>query len=118
MALVLVGGHVAVLQTVAWVGMVSARVTSEGFSGALESTFDGQHPCRLCLAAKHLRDNETPDKPQSPPNKMVKKADLHRPEILIWMTPPSDGVMVMIREPVRVVAPLLPSPEPPPPKRA
>jgi hypothetical protein len=44
----LLGGHWAILQTAAWVGMVIEYSASDGLQIGLLKTFDGQHPCVLC----------------------------------------------------------------------
>ena len=43
-----VGLHWALLQTVAWVGMVAAYSQEGTVLSAIKKTFDGQHPCRIC----------------------------------------------------------------------
>jgi hypothetical protein len=52
------GGHWAVLQSVAWVGMTIQYSRSENLTAALQKTFDGQHPCKLCKAVKEGREAE------------------------------------------------------------
>jgi hypothetical protein len=48
-ALVLaVGGHWALLQSVAWVGMTIDFSRTDPIDKAIEKTLDGQHPCNLC----------------------------------------------------------------------
>jgi hypothetical protein len=37
-----------VLQTTAWTGMLLSRSLSASVEEAITSTFDGQHPCRMC----------------------------------------------------------------------
>ena len=44
----LLGGHWAVLQTVAWVGMAIDYAQTESLGTALDKTFSGEHPCDLC----------------------------------------------------------------------
>lgn len=51
---VLVIGHSAGLQAVAWIGMFIQRLPSQTISEALVSTLDGAHPCRLCSVANQL----------------------------------------------------------------
>ena len=46
------GGHLPVLQAFAWTRMVMARTPVMGLEPALQRTFDGQHPCPLCLRIK------------------------------------------------------------------
>jgi hypothetical protein len=45
-----IGGHWAVLQTVAWTTMLAENLRdSATFSEAVVKTFDGSRPCTLCL---------------------------------------------------------------------
>jgi hypothetical protein len=46
------GLHWAAFQGVAWTKMLIERVPSDGLVRAMESTFDGQHPCRWCQAVR------------------------------------------------------------------
>jgi len=43
-----VGGHWAFLQSVAWVGMTVEYSKGGSLLDALEKTFSGEHPCKLC----------------------------------------------------------------------
>ena len=43
-----IGAHWAILQSVAWVGMVVKYSQSVPLQEALERTFDGKHPCKIC----------------------------------------------------------------------
>jgi hypothetical protein len=53
-----VGGHWAVLQSVAWVGMAVNYSQDASLAVALKKTFDGEHPCRLCVAVKEGKQQE------------------------------------------------------------
>lgn len=44
------GGHWALLQTVAWTAMLADNLQSCSFHDAVSMTFDGNHPCCLCKA--------------------------------------------------------------------
>jgi hypothetical protein len=44
------GTHWALLQSVAWVGMIASYSEHSTFKDAVEMTFDGKHPCPLCKA--------------------------------------------------------------------
>lgn len=119
--LTLVGGHVAVLQTVAWVGMVASRIDTQGFSGALQSTFDGQHPCRMCLAVRQLRNDAdlspgAAGKPQLPVTNNLKKTDLSWCQDVSWSVEIPGERLVHVVQVGGVLTPWLMSPEPPPPK--
>lgn len=52
------GLHWAVLQTVAWTGMIIAYSQNDSLQGAVGKTFDGQHPCPMCKAIKQGRAEE------------------------------------------------------------
>jgi hypothetical protein len=43
-----VGGHWAVLQSLAWLGMTVTFSRTDRLDVAIEKTFGGQHPCNLC----------------------------------------------------------------------
>ena len=43
-----IGGHWAVLQTVAWTTMLATNLRNYSFTQAVSKTFDGRHPRQLC----------------------------------------------------------------------
>lgn len=47
-----------VLQTTAWTGMVVSRSLTSGVASAVETTFDGQHPCKMCEAISEGQKEE------------------------------------------------------------
>jgi hypothetical protein len=53
-----IGLHWALLQSVAWVGMVVNYAQSAPLGQALAKTFDGQHPCKLCKVVKNGQSTE------------------------------------------------------------
>lgn len=56
------GLHWTVLQSVAWMGML-IRYSSQGtVSEAIIKTFDGNHPCSMCLAVAKGKDTEKEQK--------------------------------------------------------
>ncbi|NBV86594.1 MAG: hypothetical protein EBS01_10115 [Verrucomicrobia bacterium] len=57
-ALYLSGAHWTILQTTAWTGMIISRSLNSSVSEAIESTFDGKHPCNLCSAIADGRHSE------------------------------------------------------------
>jgi hypothetical protein len=58
----LLGGHWAILQTAAWVGMAFEYCAHDGVQAGLTETFDGTHPCDLC---KSIAKNRTAEKNHS-----------------------------------------------------
>ncbi len=57
-ALYLSGAHRVALQTTAWTGMVIARSISGPLSEAVQSTFDGEHPCQVCKVISSGKQTE------------------------------------------------------------
>jgi len=52
------GGHWAMLQSVAWARMLADNVKTDSFEEAITKTFDGKHPCALCLQIAQGRKSE------------------------------------------------------------
>jgi len=52
------GAHWAVLQVSAWTGMVISYSQEVTVSEAIEMTFDGEHPCKMCKLVKAGRKAE------------------------------------------------------------
>ena len=52
------GGHLAMLQSVAWATMLANNSRTECLSDAITKTFDGRHPCPLCLQIAKQRQSE------------------------------------------------------------
>lgn len=65
------GLHWGLLQTMAWTGMLVERVQTGSIWEAVETTFDGQHPCRMCLAVREAK-SETDRSQELPQWKLVK----------------------------------------------
>jgi len=74
------GLHWALLQTVAWTGMLISYSRDASFKEAVGKTFDGKHPCPLCKAIKKGRAEEKQQEKQQ--SKPVSKQDLG----LVWQT--------------------------------
>ena len=55
------GMHWAVLQGVAWTGMFVANLDEGSVTEAVKKTFDGEHPCPLCLAIQEGQKKEKDD---------------------------------------------------------
>jgi hypothetical protein len=54
----MLGSHWALLQSVAWVGMVVSYSEHSTFEDAMKMTFDGKHPCCLCKAIAAAKKKE------------------------------------------------------------
>ena len=57
-AVQILGGHWAVLQSVAWAKMLVEFAQNESLPSAIAKTFDGEHPCSLCHTVKDGRQQE------------------------------------------------------------
>src|SRR5262249_25647376 len=53
-----IGGNWALLQSIAWTGMVISYSHDAGWKEALKKTFDGKHPCQLCKAVAEGKKSE------------------------------------------------------------
>lgn len=64
-ALVLsVGAHWGILQAFAWVGMAINFSQTESVSTALEKTFNGKNPCKVCKLVDEGKKSESQSKSQ------------------------------------------------------
>lgn len=55
------GWHWTALQSVAWTTMLISNAASCSFGEAVKKTFDGEHPCSLCLAVRDGMAKNAPD---------------------------------------------------------
>ena len=53
------GWHWLALQSIAWASMLVERTQESSLSVAWSTTFDGQHPCRICKAVAEGQSDET-----------------------------------------------------------
>lgn len=51
--------HLPVLQVVAWAGMVVTYSHDQSLADALAMTFDGDHPCPLCISIRKAQTCES-----------------------------------------------------------
>lgn len=54
----ILGGHWALLQTSAWLGMIVQYSQQAGLKAGLVQTFDGEHPCSICKAVEGGKKHE------------------------------------------------------------
>jgi len=52
------GGNLAALQMVAWARMLVQFSKTDTVGAAISKTFDGKHPCALCLTIRESRQQE------------------------------------------------------------
>ena len=56
--LVSMGGHLVLMQTVAWSRMLADFSSQSSFKEAVAKTFDGEHPCAMCKVVKKSKSEE------------------------------------------------------------
>lgn len=76
MLVLTLGLHWALLQTVAWTGMIVSYSRDASFSEAVSKTFGGQHPCCMCKVLKQARaeEKQQQQKQESKPDGKIKLA--------------------------------------------
>lgn len=75
------GLHWGLLQSLAWAGMIIRYSREAPLQEAVEKTFDGKHPCKMCLLVKEGREAEKQRDPKQA--KPTPKLDLG----LVWQAP-------------------------------
>ena len=73
----ILGGHWALLQTSAWVGMIVQYSQRAGLKAGLAQTFDGEHPCSVC---KVIQDGKKQEQKKTP----VLQAELKKDYLAPW----------------------------------
>ena len=103
------GGHWAILQSVAWVTMVASYAQSAPLKAALIKTFDGEHPCSIC---KFVATGKKSEQKQER-HKLLTKLDFFLTPTRVTIYPPSP--VPLRSEPTRPSdSPGEPPPTPPP----
>lgn len=107
------GFHWALLQGIAWTGMLVAYASEGSVVEAVEKTFDGLHPCALCAKVKEGRDSD--QKQPLPVEQSMKKMSAVLTTDIRLVAPPAKKMMfaVLRKKMVRWNE----KPEPPPPRR-
>jgi len=90
-ALYLGGAHWMVLQVTAWTGMLVARAPQTGVVEAVESTFDGQHPCRMCAAVQEGQKEERKNQTELPALKKLHEVKCIALEVMVVPAQISQG---------------------------
>ena len=65
-----IGLHWAVLQAVAWTGMMVTYSQDATLAEAVSKTFDGRHPCKLCRQIEHEKQSEKKSDAQAEASKL------------------------------------------------
>jgi hypothetical protein len=82
------GAHWALLQSVAWTGMLVSRSQQTGVEEAVRTTFDGEHPCRLCVVVKEGQKQQSEKRPDSALELMA-KTNFLQPAVALAPAPAS-----------------------------
>lgn len=108
------GGHWAVLQSVAWAGMLRDYSRGEGFGAAVEKTFSGKYPCPMCrkIAAAQKKQERS-----APMLKVEKKAEVFLVARVVALTPPPP-LWELVAHSLRTPPPVLFTPPRPVPRAA
>ncbi|MBL9128401.1 MAG: hypothetical protein JNL97_12175 [Verrucomicrobiales bacterium] len=85
------GLHWGLLQVAAWGSMLVERSRTASLEEAIRTTFDGQHPCKLCLVVQEAKSgsNETPGMPRETTRKLDVFPAAAR---TTWVLRASDGI--------------------------
>jgi len=104
-----IGGHWAVLQTVAWATMIVDYSRTSALTEAVEKTFDGKHPCEICTVIQKSRQSEK----KHDALQIVKKVELFDQKVASLLFPVAEARTLAIcdqHSEARSEAPSLPPP--------
>ena len=105
-----IGGQWTILQSIAWVGMVVCYSQNATLAAALQKTFDGEHPCRLCLVIREGKKSER----QQTFLKVESKLDLSLADETTLLDAPTTTSVLAAVISVPLPSPFEPPPTPPP----
>jgi hypothetical protein len=71
-----VGGHLGLLQGVAWATMIHDFSRGGSLTQAVEKTFDGKHPCAMCKKIAKVKNSEASGEKAPFTVKVEKKAEV------------------------------------------
>ena len=104
-----IGGHWAVLQTVAWASMIVDYSREGALTEAMQKTFDGRHPCQICTEIQKNRQSEKKQESLL----LAKKVELFDQHIAKIVFPSDDSISLAISDSfssARFLAPPVPPP--------
>ncbi len=114
-AVSLLAGPLALLQTVAWVEMFAVYSARSGLSQGLEQTFSQEHPCSLCLAIqKHKPAREQAPAFPTPESPKLRIALGCAPEISTALRSHVPDSWILPKHVYAMSAEIRPPPVPPP----
>jgi len=103
------GGQWALLQSVAWAAMLADHLQSQSFTESVAQTFDGRHPCKLCLAIRAAK--KSGEKTAFPLS--LKKIEFPPPAARLTLFAPAAFELLDAPD-TFAESPTLPPPTPPP----
>jgi hypothetical protein len=107
------GLHWALLQGIAWTGMILSFAREGTVIEAVQKTFDGQHACALCTKVK---EGQTSDQNQpTHSGQTLKKIDAVLVEVTRLIAPAGEVISFVVLH--EVMMKRTETPEPPPPRR-
>lgn len=86
------GGHLVVLQTIAWGTMLKSFSRSSSLEEAAKKTFDGDHPCALCKVVEKSKQQEE----KKSLLKAVTKMDVALPIPILLKLPSGVPVVIVV----------------------
>ncbi len=104
-----IGLHWFMLQSLAWTTMLGHNLRTGSLASAIERTFDGKHPCPLCLAIAKGKSSEK--KAEFEP--LVQKLEFVSSPTRFVFSPPTRFVLMVWAE-VTYESLAFPPPTPPP----
>jgi len=116
-ALIAACGPATVVQVAGWAGMLARGLAERPAAEAVQRTFDGRHPCRMCTTAAALRDTDGPGRRAPAPELRTATVHLALPEPLAWRPPSHDDGSALPGWPIRARRPgVEPAPDDPVPR--
>ena len=107
-----IGGHWAILQSAAWAGMIFSHSQRSTVSEAVEKTFSGKYPCKIC---KIVSGGKAAEKKHEM-LKLETKLDFSFAVGTAWLFPPRPCRQFLALDSSSL--PRLEAPLTPPPRRA
>lgn len=108
------GLHWALLQSVAWTGMIIVYSQENSLRAAISMTFDGEHPCSMCNAIEQGRSEERRQNQQQPDTRL--KLEFPLPTECVALIAPEFAEVLPILN--RLTDSFLLEPPTPPPRPA
>ncbi len=113
---VMMGGHWLTLQSVAWARMLAEFSQTESLGQAVAMTFDGEHPCNLCLSVREGRQQAQREQREAPLLKSEKSRELFCDARRVVVPAAPDSGRDAVAFVPRLLSDFVESPPTPPPR--